>query len=111
MTEMTDRPILFYGKNEDASNKTTYIYMIQNAIGPPEEQYPGAPIAIFYNYSEARAALDTYEDPLKSCLRDTVIIAYLTTSQVSPYGILTYTQICAHKTNKDVSPLPVSIWG
>ena len=84
--------------------------MIQVAIGPPEEPFPGAPIAIFYDYSEARAALDTYEHPL-SCIRDTVIIAFLTTSQVSPYGILSNTQICAHKTNKDVVPQLVSIWG
>jgi len=110
MTEMTDRPILFYGKNED-SNKITQVYMIQIAIGSPEEQFPGAPIAIFYDYSEALAALDTYENPLKRYLSETVIIAYLTTSQVSPYGILLNTQICTHKTNKDVSPLPVSIWG
>ena len=106
---MTDRPILFYGKNEDA-NKMTNIYMIQTAIGPPEEPFPGAPIAIFYDYREARAALDTYEHPLKSCFSDTVIVAFLTTSQVSPYGILLHTQICAHKTNKDVAPMPVSIW-
>ena len=110
MTEMTDRPILFYGDIEQ-SNKTTYVYMIQVAHGPPEEPYPGAPIAIFYDYAAARAALDTYEHPLSSCMRDTVIIAFLTTSVVSPYGILLHTQICAHKTNKDVAPMPVSIWG
>ena len=110
MTEETDRPILFYGEQE-SSNKITNIYMIQVAVGPPEEPFPGAPIAIFYDYREARAALDTYEHPLSSCISDTVIVAFLTTSQVSPYGILSNTQICAHKTNKDVSPMPVTIWG
>jgi hypothetical protein len=113
MTEKTkeaDRPILFYGEQE-SSNKITHIYMIQAAFGPPEEPFPGAPIAIFYDYREARAALDTYEHPPSSCISDTVIVAFLTTSQVSPYGILSNTQICAHKTNKDVSPMPVSIWG
>jgi hypothetical protein len=112
MTERTDRPILFYGENQtEISNKTTYVYMIQVAHGPPEEPYPGAPIAIFYDYAAARAALDTYDYPPSSCISDTVIVAFLTTSQVSPYGILSNTQICAHKTNKDVEPQLVSIWG
>ena len=115
MTEKTkeaDRPILFYGENQtETSNKITNVYMIQAAFGPPEEPFPGAPIAIFYDYREARSALDTYEHPPSSCISDTVIVAFLTTSQVSPYGILSNTQICAHKTNKDVSPMPVSIWG
>ena len=116
MTEMTDRPILFYGeadadsKNEN-SNKNSLIYMIQTAHGPPEEPYPGAPIAVFYEYAAARAALETYEHPLSSCFSDIVIIAFLTMSRVSPYGILSDTLICAHKTNKDVAPMPVSIWG
>jgi hypothetical protein len=110
MTERTDRPILFYGEQE-SSNKITNVYMIQAAFGPPEEPFPGLPLAIFYDYSEARAAFDTYENPMSSCLRDTVIVAFLTTSIVSPYGILTHTQICAHKTNKDVAPQLVSIWG
>ena len=110
MTEMTERPILFYGDTEQ-TNKLTYVYMIQVAVGPPEEPFPGAPIAIFNDYSEARAAFDTYENPLSSCIRDTVIVAFLTTSIVSPCGILTHTQICAHKTNKDVAPMPVSVWG
>ena len=85
--------------------------MIQVAVGTPEEPFPGAPIAIFNDYSEARAAFDTYENPLSGCIRDTVIVAFLTTSTVSPYGILSNTQICAHKTNKDVGPVPVSVWG
>ena len=110
MTEMTDRPILFYGE-QTSSNKSTHVYMIQTAHGPLEEPYPGAPIAIFYDYHEARAALDTYENPMRSYLSDTVIIAFLTTSLVSPYGILSNTQICAHKTNKDVAPQIISVWG
>jgi len=116
MADMTDRPILFYGEAEadsknESSNKNSLVYMIQMAHGPPEEPYPGAPVAIFYDYGAARAALETYEHPLSSCFSDTVIIAFLTASRVSPYGILSYTQICAHKTNKDPTPQPISIWG
>jgi len=113
MTDMTDRPILFYGENEnhtESSNKNSLVYMIQTAHGPPEEPYPGAPVAIFYDYDSARAALETYEDPRSSCFSDTVIIAFLTASRVSPYGILSYTQICAHKTNKDPTPVPMTVW-
>ena len=105
---MTERPILTYGEYD---NKHTYVYMIQVAHGPPEEPFPGAPIAIFNDYAEARSALETYEHPPSSYISDTVIVAFLTTSIVSPYGILSNTQICAHKTNKDVAPQLVSIWG
>lgn len=115
MADMTDRPILFYGEEENQteneySNKNSLIYMIQTAHGPPEEPYPGAPIAVFYDYAAARAALETYEHPLGSCFSDTVVIAFLTMSRVSPYGILSDTLICAHKTNKDPTPVPMSVW-
>ena len=104
--KMSDLPILF----PDNSNTHTVVYMIQTAHGPPEEPYPGAPIGIFYDYHSARMALDTYEHPLSSCFSDVRVMAFLTMSRVNIYGILSDTQICAHKTNKDLSPSPLTVW-
>ena len=84
--------------------------MIQTAHGPSDEPYPGAPVAIFQDYNAARAAFDSYEHPLSSCFSDTRIMAFLTMSRTNSHGILLGTQIYAHKTNKDRSTVPISVW-
>ena len=84
--------------------------MIQTAHGPDDEPYPGAPVGIFNNYHSASMAFDTYEHPLSSCFNDVRVMAFLTMSHVNIYGILSDTQICAHKTNKDAPAVPLSVW-
>ena len=105
---MTDHEIPTLIPNN--SNNHTVVYMIQTAHGPAEEPHPGAPIGIFYDYHSARMALDTYEHPLSSCFSDVRVMAFLTMSRVNIYGILSDTQICTHKTNKDPSPPPITVW-
>lgn len=110
MTEMTDRPTLFYGETETASsNKNSVVYIIQTAIGPIDEPYPGAPIAIFNDYHAAKTVFDLYEDPLGS-LGGTRVIAFLSMSRVNAYGILMDTHVCSYKKNTYVPPQMMSAW-
>lgn len=90
-------------------NKTTVIYIIQTAIGPTDEPYPGAPVAIFYDYHAAKTVFDAYEDPLGS-LGGTRVIAFLTMSRLNDYGILIDTHVCSYKKNTDVSHQMLSMW-
>lgn len=108
MTEMTDRPTLFYGEPEH-SNKNSVVYIIQTAVGPLDEPYPGAPIAIFNDYHTAKTVFDLYEDPLGS-LGGTRVIAFLSMSRVNAYGILIDTHVCSYKKNTDVPHQMMSAW-
>jgi len=88
------------------------IFMIQVAHGPQDETYPGHPVAVFYDYSAARAAFDAYEDPMASWrYGPNGIMAYLTGSNVNAYGILTDTRIYGTKTAaENPERLSVSRW-
>jgi len=82
----------------DAGTKNTVIYIIQTAIGPSDEPYPGAPVAIFHDYAAAKTVFDAYEDPLGN-LGETRVIAFLTMSRINVYGILMDTHVCSYKKN------------
>ena len=91
------------------TNKNSIVYMIQTAIGPSDEPYPGAPVAIFHDYATAKTVFDIYEDPLGS-LGGSRVIAFLTMSRINVYGILMDTHVCSYKKNRDDSEEMMSAW-
>jgi len=95
--------------NENDNNKNSVIYMIQAAIGPSDEPYPGAPIAVFYDYATAKTVFDIYEDPLGN-LGGSRVIAFLTMSRINVYGILMDTHVCSYKKNRDEPEEMMSAW-
>jgi hypothetical protein len=94
---------------DSVNNKNSVVYMIQAAIGPSDEPYPGAPVAIFYDYATAKTVFDIYEDPLGS-LGGSRVIAFLTMSRINVYGILMDTHVCSYKKNRDEPEEMMSAW-